>query len=295
MKISVMIGRFPFLNQECPDSTDWLVATVLKAHGDSRIEHCETRRVDTTPITKGRNWMVEEAKRAKVDYLVMLDSDMCPDLPGRGAKPFWESTLDFMLKNRQPCMVAVPYCGPPPLENVYVFRWAKWNNSNVSPDCRLDFFSREEAAGLAGIQRVGALPTGLIMIDMRVFEKMTPPYFYYEYKDETQSELASTEDVTFTRDANMLGIPIYCNWDAWAGHHKRYRVDKPLVIHSDHVRKNYTDAVLRQHHSQEKMVVLGEGTEHETGRIEELPPLEPAGHGEEAAATPDRAAVDINV
>lgn len=264
MKVSIMFGRFPFQGQEHPDVTDWLIQTACKMCKDQRIERLVQRRKDDTPITMSRNWMVEQAQREKVDYLLMVDSDMSPDIAVPGAKPFWDTTFEFMLRKNTPCVVGSPYCGPPPLENLYVFQWSNWQNDNPNPDYRLEQFTREQAAQMAGITRVGALPTGLIMIDMRVFDKLKPPYFYYEFSDAKQHTKASTEDVTFTRDLNLLGIPQYCNWDSWSGHWKRKRVDKPKLVYVEHIQEKYRQAILADHRVNERMIELnGEGDENE--------------------------------
>lgn len=261
MKVSLGIARFPWHGAEHPDVTDWLLRTAIKVKQDPRISEVHQFRKDDTPITMSRNKAVEHAKRVGVDYLLMIDSDMSPDLPEPGAKPFWDSSFDFVLQHNGPCCIAAPYCGPPPLSNVYVFRWSNWQNPDVqpNPDMRLEQYSREEAAQRAGIERVGALPTGLILIDMRAFERLKPPYFYYEWNDGTQSEKASTEDVTFTRDLNLLGVPQYVNWDAWAGHWKLLRVDKPRVIYTDHVQQKYREAVLADIRSNERLRMIGDG------------------------------------
>ena len=61
-----------------------------------------------------RNLCVEDAKHNKADFLVMIDNDMSPDL--KGEKPFWDTSWDSILKpENQPCIIAAPYCGPPPL------------------------------------------------------------------------------------------------------------------------------------------------------------------------------------
>jgi len=259
MQVSVFFGRFPFGGVDHPDTTDWLLQTFLKARADPRISHVLHSRLDDTPITMSRNSMVQRARQVKADYLVMIDSDMSPDLPYPGSKPFWDTSLDFLLQHHGPAIIAAPYCGPPPLENLYVFQWANWQTDHPNKDRRLEQYTREQAATLGGIQRAGAVPTGLILIDMRVFERMEPPYFYYEYTDQTHSKKASTEDVTFSRDAGLCGIPLYCNWDAWAGHWKKKRVGKPVLTTVDEVRKDFHAAFERNFQSNERLVILGEG------------------------------------
>lgn len=263
-KYSIMLARFPYLNQECPDSVDWMMRTVLKAKADPRISDVYHCRIDDTPITMGRNLACQRALAAGCDYLLMLDSDMKPDCEERdpAARPFWDTTLDFALSRRDEfLMAAAPYCGPPPIENVYVFQWSNCMNDSSCPDWRLEQFSREEAARLAGIQEVAALPTGLILLDVRVLKLLAPPWFYYEWNDHYESQKASTEDVTFTRDASLQGVSVYCNWDAWAGHWKRHLVRKPRPLSVTQMRQKYELAVREQ-------LAL----EQKSQRLKEVPP-----------------------
>jgi hypothetical protein len=256
-QLKVMFARFPYLNAECPDSVDWWGRTTLKAKQDPRIGEVLQFRVDDTPITLGRNRAVQRALEHGVDYLLMLDSDMSPDLPGE--QPFWDTSLDFALHHKGPCVIGAPYCGPPPCCNVYVFRWANWCNDQPNQDWRLEQFSREEAAMRLGIEPVAALPTGLILIDVRALQSVAPPWFYYEWKDAAESEKASTEDVTFTRDLSLLGVPMYCNWSSWAGHWKRYLVEKPRPVTVEQIGAKYRAAVLADRGRADRAVDVGEG------------------------------------
>jgi hypothetical protein len=121
-------------------------------------------------------------------------------------------------------------------------------------------YTRERAAQMGGIAPAAALPTGLIMFDMKCFDILKHPYFYYEYKDSTESEKASTEDVTLTRDMALLHqmklgySPIFCNWDAWAGHMKPKCVDKPRIITVETIGKKYVDAIQSGQRGDEKLV-----------------------------------------
>jgi hypothetical protein len=259
-KYSILFARFPFLNQECPDTTDWLIRTAIKTVKDQRISTVEQARYDDTPVTMTRNQMIRHAKQLGVDYLCMVDSDMYPDCEPDG-KPFWDTTFNFMLQHEGPCIVGAPYCGPPPVCSVYVFRWC--NNMNPGdcyyPDMRLEMIPRECAAKMQGFEKVAALPTGLMMVDMRAISKIKAPYFYYEWKDEEEAEKGSTEDVTFTRDTSFAGVPLYVNWDAWAGHWKRYCVKKPRLIDTDHVKQKFKDALADDFKASKKLIMLGDG------------------------------------
>lgn len=270
-QVTVMISRFPYgwypyAQIEHPDITDYLMTTYHEMRTDPRIERVRRSRKADTPIPMTRNEAVETARQNKVDFLLMIDSDVSPDLHLSGkeqagspypeywtdwAKPFWSTSFDFAIEQRaagSPCIIGAPYCGPSPHQNVYVFRWDNWRN-NYTPDAndmKLDQYPRAEAATLTGIQEVAALPTGLILIDMQAIEKATPPYFYYEYTDERELHKASTEDVTFTRDMSLYGVKQYCNWDAWCGHHKHELVAKPAPLTSANIGDRMREAMRRE-------------------------------------------------
>lgn len=250
-KFSVGICTFSYggnggISSEVPDIREWMIPVVLNAHKDERISGIRVWNLSDTPITMTRNRAVLMAREYGVDVLVMVDSDMKPDMDAGtpGFKPFFQSSFDFLVSHYQkgPCVIGAPYCGPPPVENVYVFRWNNLQSDNANPDFQLEMYDRHTAVKMAGIQECAALPTGLIMYDMRAFEMTEPksdadkPWFYYEWKDHFAAEKASTEDVTQTRDLSLAGTqklgynPVYCNWDSWAGHWKPKCVSKPRVI-----------------------------------------------------------------
>ena len=91
----------------------------------------------------------------------------------------------------------------------------------------LESFTRAESAERRGIELVSSLPTGCLMIDMRVCKVLCPPWFSYEYADPRRTQFASTEDTVFTRNLFYLGVPIYCAWQSWACHVKEKHVGRP--------------------------------------------------------------------
>ncbi len=259
--VKVLIARFPGGNSENPDVTDWLVHTVCAMKEDIRVSDIFHWRRDDTPVDMSRNNAVELAKTSGADLLLMVDNDMKPDayLPsntnGLGkdsrALPFWLSSFNFAWDHRfhkGPCVIFAPYCGPPPHENVYVFHWTNMESgAPMDQDMSLSQYGREWATEMTGIRETAAGPTGLILIDMDVFKELEPPYFYYEWTDKNHQQKASTEDVTFTRDVSLRGIPIYCNWDTWAGHWKRKCVGRPIPITSKQISEQFTNTILRKH------------------------------------------------
>lgn len=280
-KLNVLIACFSYggnggLSSEHPDVRNWLLLTVPKIMADKRVGECNLIDIADTPITMSRNKSVMKARAYGADILIMVDSDQRPDMylgEMPNAKPFWESSFNAIYDHydKGPLAIGAPYCGPPPEENVYVFRWRNKQSKNPDPvDAQLDQFTREEASEQGGIKSVAALPTGLIMFDMRLFEVVDPikqynkliekgysskdaklltqPWFYYEWDDIYAAGKASTEDVTATRDMSLIGIqalgynPIKCNWDSWAGHWKPKCVGMPIQLTEDEVSERYAIA-----------------------------------------------------
>jgi hypothetical protein len=236
----VMLARFPGFNQEHPDSSGYFMKILPQLHADALIERVVPFKRSSTPIPMVRNEAVLSAIKEQCDYILMIDSDMCPDCED-GSRPFWETAWNFMVRRRiresnlalsgcelAPCVIAAPYCGAPPDEPVCVLNVRRTNGSG-NPDSGyvIETMDRHDVARRTGIGRVDAIGTGLILFDTRVFYYLPPPWFAYEYKDAYEASLATTEDVFMTRNASLLDIPVYCAWDCWSGHWKMKLVQKP--------------------------------------------------------------------
>lgn len=268
-KYKLMIARFPYLGNEATECVDWLMDLMPRVVGDARFDVTTWKEADT-PITMTRNDCLEVAKRNKVDLVLMVDSDMAPDvLLGHepAAKPFFQTSVEFMLNHAGPCAVGAPYCGPPPHENVYVFEWQNFESGQPNRDLKLGQYTREDAFRQTGIKEVAALPTGLFLLDVRALKNIDYPYFQYEYEGDgdecphcgvrkpgPQNKKASTEDVVHTRDLSLNGVKQYCNWDAWAGHVKRKVVGKPLPLGVDILSKKLRDAMAAGQDNRERLV-----------------------------------------
>lgn len=272
---------------EHPDIRDWFARTLLKARADERVGEIEWKDIADTPIPMSRNAMVLEARKSKADVLIMVDSDQSPDcllLKDKDALPFWDSSFDYLYKHwhEKALMIGSPYCGPPDyLENVYVFKWRGKLTGNANDDYSLEAYTREEASQMSGIHECGALPTGLIMTDMRLYDYTDPkrtferlvaegmdpdlaafkakPWHYYEWQDIYQASKGSTEDVTATRDISLAVMlekgynPLRCNWSAWAGHWKPKMVMKPSFFTVNHIGEKMKTAMLANKDSRFKM------------------------------------------
>lgn len=258
MKVDLLVARFPYRPEE-PELVDWLMGLEPACVRDGRVGRFDVAKFADTPITMTRNAAAMEALRGGYDYLLMVDNDVAPDCE-RGedplAEPFWPVALDFAINHRGPCVVGAPYCGPPPEELPYVFRWQNRETGSANPSESLQMYTREEAAAMSGVQEVAALPTGLILFDVRAFKALPPPWFTYQYRGDgpecpacgfdvprLQAQKASTEDVVVTRDLSILGVRQYCAWDSWAGHVKRKVVRRPRPVTPDAVARRLRETV----------------------------------------------------
>lgn len=287
--LKVGLAFFPYAGtssgtSQVYDLTPWAVSVARWCDSHPEIvESIALKHFADTPITMNRNAAIVWARNAKIDVLVMVDSDMSPDIeyPAEPfSKPFFSSSIEFLHSRWEagPHVVCAPYCGPPPTSNPYVFYWS--GEYEGIPDARqvLKMYSREEAARLAGIMPCAAQPTGLIMFDVRAFELTDPRvlhdkngWFYYEWPNAAASEKASTEDVTATRDMSLAGWVkfnrdvIFCNWDAWAGHNKVYCVGKPRPVMADWVSRRFQEAVLQNRQSSVRLMEVNCAQEGEEG------------------------------
>ena len=104
----VMIARFPGNNSEHPASSGYVMKLIesitrdflSEEEGDGgTVSSIVPHKEIGTPITCLRNKTVGCAIAADCDYLLMIDSDMDPDIVP-GAPLFWDTAWKFMI-NRQ--------------------------------------------------------------------------------------------------------------------------------------------------------------------------------------------------
>ena len=288
-RYKIMVATFSYggnggTRSESKDLGEWMLLNDRKLMAEKRISSVVYNDIGDTPVTMTRNQTVMRALNANCDLLLMLDSDMKPDCEmedDRSAKPFWESSFDFidMMYDKYPVVVGAPYCGRGSEENVFVFHWTNcFTNNPHEVDMQLVAYTRFHSQLMKGIQPVAALPTGCILYDTRLFRDLFNPtiryrqlrdlgltsaeaaraagsWFEYEYENEFCAQKGSTEDVYNTRDISLAGIqkygsnPVHCNWDAWAGHWKPKLVRKPQILTADSVSRSLADVVLRGNES----------------------------------------------
>jgi hypothetical protein len=230
-----MLARFPYGGSERTEIVDWCASAQLWAQREERVEKLLMWHINDTPITMCRNRAIRTAIDQEIDFLIMLDSDMAPDIDR--SKPFLPTAFDFAVGryHESPTIVAAPYCTAAPDRCPTMGRW---RTDRDGYPIKADLFTREEVIPLTGIGPAPFLGTGLMLIDMRIFtgfggKKLSPPWFDYEWTDAERHTKASTEDMFFSRNASMLFAQIgrevnFVAWDCWSYHVKQEFVGKPV-------------------------------------------------------------------
>lgn len=132
-------------------------------------------------IAYGRNVAVRDARRAKADYLLFLDSDMT----------FPVDTVEQLLSHRKD-IVAATYTQRVPPYRVLGFR--------LNP--------KEPVTKETKLIEMKRIPPGCMLIRMRVFDILKRPYF--KYQNDSGGNFTS-EDYCFCDMARAAGIPIWCD------------------------------------------------------------------------------------
>lgn len=265
-----------------PEIKNWGMKSAVRLSNHPLVESFSWKDFNDTPAPMVRNQAAHVARVNKYDILIMIDSDMLPDmylLPPYNtsihsitAKPFLDVAIDIIDQwyDKGPVVIGAPYCGPPPEEYPYVFTWDSWPSEGNDKSIQLRMMTRKEAYEATGVQSVAALPTGLIAYDVRAFEYTVPkedgdkPWFYYEYMDKLQVDKTGTEDVMNTRDLALaiqgkLGYnPLKCAWDCWAGHMKPRVVGKPTPTPVSGIDAKYRRSVLENVSLEDRVLEMGE-------------------------------------
>lgn len=298
MKLNVYVACFAYggnsgISNEHPSTRELMCETLDYVRHDPRVGSFVVETFNDTPITMLRNRAVNRARDEGCDVLVMLDSDhdFMHHKSEPWYKPFFPEAFSAIYSHWDtgPLVIGAPYCGAAGAgENIFVFQWQNYGPRGEETSFSLEQYSRSDAARMSGIQPCGALPTGMIMYDMRIFDLLDKNrktkrqvleevkdglitideglrciqdgYFYYEWSDDTASEKASTEDVAATRDMSLVGQlllgynPVMCAWDSWIGHVKPFCSGKPKFFCTEQVGGALKRAVLDGRQAGERVV-----------------------------------------
>lgn len=172
-----------------------------------------------TLIDSTRNMIVDQAQRAGCSHLLFIDSDMA----------FKEDALLWLLQQNKDIIGCTYSSRRTPFILVH---------HNLTPYQTLDGGEPRGVRDLLldqGSYRVAALPCGMMLIKMSVFEKLDKPYFVTDCRKELG------EDIYFCQAARAVGFEIWLDVDLsrnvrHMGQHY-YSLDdaKPADIHGNYL------------------------------------------------------------
>lgn len=216
---------------EHPDVRIWSLSVVNFLYREGLVKDLHLHTSNNNRIYAARNSAVEEAKARGCDFLLFCDPDMKPDaclgihgtdpkknpLYREWAQPFLPSSLQFMLTEYCGVVAAPAVTGPPECRiNVFVNR--------TDPNKKFSRITPEEYAQIKPcFMHVAAIGTGLMLIDMEVFNVLKPPYFEDQLSPvagDPHTEVLKSQDSVFCLKCFEAGIPVFANLHAPAGHHK---------------------------------------------------------------------------
>lgn len=150
------------------------------------------------------------------DYTIVWSSNLAENRHRLVSRAFeWEAThllfWDSDVKAQEDCIVKLLNHNVPvvaanyPTKEVESRPTAYIDDENYIGPC----WTQEQHSGL---QEISSCGFGLMLIDMRVFEKLSLPFFQFtpQAPDFIKTE---TEDVFFCRKVRELGLPIYIDHD----------------------------------------------------------------------------------
>jgi GT2 family glycosyltransferase len=142
--------------------------------------------IPTGNVLINNQQIVEEALKAKADYLLFIDADMV----------FPPDALTKLLAHDKD-IIGVHYNNRE-MPLVSTIRMLREDGNFYQVDTKL--MPRR-------LFECGSVGKGLVLIKMRVFEKIKKPWYEFQYKD---GELM-TEDINFCLKAHKAGFRVWCD------------------------------------------------------------------------------------
>jgi hypothetical protein len=136
-------------------------------------------------VYKGRNFCVKTAQAKKCSKLLFLDSDMT----------FPPLTLIRLLSHQKDIVGAM-----------YSRRVAPFTNLGTPTDKTMTKVNTQTP-----LVEMDMLPTGVLLIDMKVFDKLERPYFYHRLIDGRDPDDDMGEDVYFCEKAKQAGFQLWAD------------------------------------------------------------------------------------
>jgi GT2 family glycosyltransferase len=161
-------------------------------------------------IAENRNYCVIQAQRALSDYLLFVDDDMT----------FPKDTLEKLLANGKQIVGVNSYsrCLPPSSTVGLMDKNGEYMHPDYHPSFALKIPDELFKAYFVG--------TGVMLIDMKVFDAIATPYFAFSVDEHGQ--VANGEDGSFCDKAKKVGIDVWCDPTIAVGHLGEYEYKAPV-------------------------------------------------------------------
>lgn len=156
------------------------VLSLLEMVTHSKYEFHFVVATEGHTVAENRNYIVVQAKNAQCDYLLFVDDDMVFPL----------DMLDKLLSHKKEVIGVVSHSRMLPLKRT--ISAMKYPNELPST------LFRVEGAG-----------TGIMLIDMNVFDKIQKPYFHFTFFD--SGLIQFSEDIWFCERVQNAGMSVWCD------------------------------------------------------------------------------------
>ena len=160
-------------------------------------------------IAENRNYCVIQAQRNKSDYLLFVDDDMV----------FPKYTLEKLLAHKVGVVGVNSYsrCLPPSSTVGLMDTEGKYMHPDKHPAFAMQIPKTPFTCYFVG--------AGVMLIDMKVFDKIRAPYF--AFTTDKNGQVVNGEDGTFCDKAKKVGFDIWCDPTIEIGHLGEYEYKQP--------------------------------------------------------------------
>ena len=171
---------------------------------------------------ENRNYCVIQAQRNGSDFLFFIDDDMS----------FLSSTLEELLEHKKEIVGVNSYsrCLPPSSTVGLMDKDGKYLHPDKHTDWEMRIPEKLFKAYFVG--------TGIMLINMEVFNKIKKPYF--EFIMGKEGQILHGEDGSFCDKAKKVGIDVYCDPEIYVGHLGEMEYKKPNKGHETFLIDNKT-------------------------------------------------------
>lgn len=170
----------------------------------------ELKIIHSYDVSKGRNELVQYARRAKADYILFVDSDVI--LPPHTLTALCGAHTHVVLGTYPRKDLGTIYN-----ENPYttLYRHDESNKEVFHP-----YFLPQNELPLAGLCKVDCGGLGCALVKMDVFDKLSQPYFVFAEEQCVEGKMGYClgEDMYFFRNCLRVGIQPYAEGSVRCGH-----------------------------------------------------------------------------